>query len=153
MGWHRLGADSTAPCRRLRHSGSGGQGWHWLRSPARGDASGPLPGRLCSEFFGWSSEEREQAQDSAPDGVIKVIVDGQPYAYTEEDLKFIVAEANNAGRRVAAHAQTQEGARRAARAGVASIEHGWIPVTIPVTEHGRCSPCVQRGRQRPRGKG
>jgi imidazolonepropionase-like amidohydrolase len=57
--------------------------------------------------------------------VIKVVVDGQAYAYSEDDLRFIVEEARNAGRRVAAHCQTQEGARRAARAGVASIEHGW----------------------------
>jgi imidazolonepropionase-like amidohydrolase len=57
--------------------------------------------------------------------VIKVVTDGQPYAYSVDDLRFIVEEARNAGRRVAAHCQTQEGARRAALAGVASIEHGW----------------------------
>jgi imidazolonepropionase-like amidohydrolase len=57
--------------------------------------------------------------------VIKVVSDAQPYAYSVEDLRFIVEEAKNAGRRVAAHCQTQEGARRAALAGVASIEHGW----------------------------
>jgi imidazolonepropionase-like amidohydrolase len=58
--------------------------------------------------------------------VIKVVADAQPYAYSEDDLRFIVDEARNAGRKVAAHCQTQEGARRAARAGVASIEHGWV---------------------------
>jgi len=57
--------------------------------------------------------------------VIKVVVDAQPYAYSEDDLRFIVEEARNAGRKVAAHCQTREGARRAAAAGVASIEHGW----------------------------
>jgi imidazolonepropionase-like amidohydrolase len=58
--------------------------------------------------------------------VIKVVADAQPYAYTEDDLRFIVEEARNGGRKVAAHCQTQEGARRAAAAGVASIEHGWV---------------------------
>jgi imidazolonepropionase-like amidohydrolase len=58
--------------------------------------------------------------------VVKVVVDAQPYAYSEDDLRFIVEEARNGGRRVAAHCQTREGARRAAAAGVASIEHGWV---------------------------
>jgi imidazolonepropionase-like amidohydrolase len=57
--------------------------------------------------------------------VIKVVADGQAYGYSEDDLRFVVEEARNAGRRVAAHCQTQEGVRRAARAGVASIEHAW----------------------------
>jgi imidazolonepropionase-like amidohydrolase len=59
-------------------------------------------------------------------GVIKVVVDSQPYAYSEDDLRFIVDEARNGGRKVAAHCQTQEGAHRAAAASVASIEHGWM---------------------------
>ena len=58
--------------------------------------------------------------------VIKVVADAQPYAYSEDDLRFMVDEARNGGRKVAAHCQTQEGARRAAAAGVASIEHGWV---------------------------
>jgi len=57
--------------------------------------------------------------------VIKVVTDAQAYAYSEDDLRFIVEEARNAGRRVAAHCTTQESVRRAARAGVASIEHAW----------------------------
>lgn len=58
--------------------------------------------------------------------VIKIVVDAQPYAYTTEEIEFVVAQAREAGVRVAAHCQTQEGARRAAAAGVASVEHGWI---------------------------
>ena len=58
--------------------------------------------------------------------VIKIVVDGQPYAYSTDEIRFIVAQAQEAGVRVAAHCQTQEGARRAAAAGVASIEHGWV---------------------------
>ena len=58
--------------------------------------------------------------------VIKIVVDAQPYAYSTDDIQFIVAQAREAGVRVAAHCQTREGARRAASAGVASIEHGWV---------------------------
>lgn len=58
--------------------------------------------------------------------VIKIVVDAQPYAYSTEDIQFIVAQAQEAGVLVAAHCQTKEGARRAATAGVASIEHGWV---------------------------
>ncbi len=43
---------------------------------------------------------------------------------TEEELCAAVAEATSAGRRVAAHATTDEGIRRALEAGVATIEHG-----------------------------
>lgn len=56
--------------------------------------------------------------------VIKVLVDDTPYIYTAEDLEFMVEEAGRAGVPVAAHAVTDRGARNAAEAGVASIEHG-----------------------------
>ena len=57
--------------------------------------------------------------------VIKIVVDDQPYIYSVEDIKFIVAEAGSAGRKVAAHCMTEQGARNAAEGGVASIEHGF----------------------------
>lgn len=57
--------------------------------------------------------------------VIKIVVDDQSYLYSVEDIKFIVAEAGSAGRRVAAHCMTEQGARNAAEGGVASIEHGF----------------------------
>lgn len=60
--------------------------------------------------------------------VIKIVVDGQRYAYSYEDLKLIVDEARKAGLKVMAHCQTPKGEYAAAKAGVASIEHGW---TIP----------------------
>ncbi|HKK08809.1 MAG TPA: amidohydrolase family protein [Gemmatimonadota bacterium] len=44
---------------------------------------------------------------------------------TEEELKTAVAEAHSSGRRIAAHATTAEGMRRAAMAGVNTIEHGF----------------------------
>jgi imidazolonepropionase-like amidohydrolase len=58
--------------------------------------------------------------------VIKLVVDGQDYAYSADDIRFIVAEAARAGVKVAAHFQTERGARAAIEAGVASIEHGWV---------------------------
>ena len=56
--------------------------------------------------------------------VIKIVVDDQAYVYSVEDIKFIVEEAKAAGLKVAAHCLTERGARNAAEAGVASIEHG-----------------------------
>lgn len=44
---------------------------------------------------------------------------------TEEELKTAVAEAHSSGRRISAHATTAEGMRRAALAGVNTIEHGY----------------------------
>jgi len=58
-------------------------------------------------------------------GVIKIVVDGQRYSYTAEDIRFIVDEAARAGVKVAAHVQTERGAQAAIEAGVASIEHAW----------------------------
>jgi imidazolonepropionase-like amidohydrolase len=57
--------------------------------------------------------------------VIKIVVDGKKYAYSTEDIRQVVLEAAEAGLKVAAHVQTERGARRAIDAGVASIEHGW----------------------------
>lgn len=45
-------------------------------------------------------------------------------AFSIEELKLVVSTAADAGARVVAHAQSKEGMRRAALAGVASIEHG-----------------------------
>lgn len=57
--------------------------------------------------------------------VIKIVVDDQPYIYSVEDIKYMVAEAASAGVKLAAHCVTEQGARNAAEAGVASIEHGF----------------------------
>jgi len=56
-------------------------------------------------------------------GVIKIVVDGQKYSYSADDIRFIVQEAAQAGVKVAAHVQTEKGARAAIEGGVASIEH------------------------------
>lgn len=57
--------------------------------------------------------------------VIKIVVDDQPYIYSVDDIKFIIDEAAKAGLKVGAHCVTERGARNAAEAGVASIEHGF----------------------------
>ena len=56
--------------------------------------------------------------------VIKLVVDDQRYIYSVEDIRFVIEEAGRAGLKVAAHCWTEAGARNAAEAGVASIEHG-----------------------------
>ena len=56
--------------------------------------------------------------------VIKIVVDDQQYIYSVEDIRFVIDEAARAGLKVAAHCWTAAGARNAAEAGVASIEHG-----------------------------
>jgi imidazolonepropionase-like amidohydrolase len=57
--------------------------------------------------------------------LIKIVVDDQRYKYSADDIRFIVAEATRAHVKVAAHVTTEEGARAAIEAKVASIEHGW----------------------------
>ncbi len=46
--------------------------------------------------------------------------------YSQEEMDAVVAEASMWGKKVAAHAHGAEGIKRAARAGVASIEHGGL---------------------------
>ncbi len=60
-------------------------------------------------------------------------------APTVEELEAIVDEASRTGRRVAAHASTPEGMRRAVLAGAATIEHGFggtAEVFDLMAEHG-----------------
>ncbi len=59
--------------------------------------------------------------------VIKLIVDNQPYIYSEEDIRVAVEEAGDVGIKVMTHATSDEGIRNATLAGVASIEHGTRP--------------------------
>jgi imidazolonepropionase-like amidohydrolase len=61
--------------------------------------------------------------------VIKIVVDDQPYLYSVEDVKILIAESARAGLKVAAHAATEAGVRVAAEAGVASIEHAYTAST------------------------
>ena len=78
-------------------------------------------------FFADSRDELQKAvRENAHYGakVIKIVVDDQPYIYSADDIRFVIAEAKRAGLRVAAHCWTREGAHNAVEAGVASIEHG-----------------------------
>ncbi|WP_435008208.1 amidohydrolase family protein [Tundrisphaera lichenicola] len=57
--------------------------------------------------------------------VIKVYADnGRGATFSIEELRMIVETAGSQGRPVSAHATTREGMRRAALAGVSTIEHG-----------------------------
>jgi imidazolonepropionase-like amidohydrolase len=57
--------------------------------------------------------------------VIKIVIDDQDYIYSIDDIRFMVEEAGRAGRPLAAHAWTAQGAHNAAAAGVTSMEHLW----------------------------
>ncbi len=77
-------------------------------------------------FFADTRDElRKAIRENAHFGarVIKIVVDDQPYIYPVDDIRFIIEEAKAAGLKVAAHCWTRAGARNAAEAGVASIEH------------------------------
>ena len=72
-------------------------------------------------------EMRKAIRENAHFGarVIKIVVDDQPYIYSVDDIRYMIAEAASAGLKLAAHCVTEQGARNAAEAGVASIEHGF----------------------------
>lgn len=61
---------------------------------------------------------------SATAGVLSLSGNADNPQFTEEEIRAIVQTAADFGRKVAAHAHGAEGAKRAIRAGVASIEHG-----------------------------
>ncbi len=56
---------------------------------------------------------------------LKLIIDNQPYIYSEEDVRVAVDEAHDMGVKVMSHAMSDEGIRNAVLGGVDSIEHGW----------------------------
>lgn len=57
--------------------------------------------------------------------LIKIVVDDFAYIYSVDDIKFAVDEVASAGTKLAAHVATNQGAKNAIEAGVASLEHGW----------------------------
>jgi imidazolonepropionase-like amidohydrolase len=91
----------------------------------------PTDGRLLDNpeyrFADSRDEMRKAIRENIYWGarVIKIVVDGQKYTYSADDIRFMVEEAGRAGIKVAAHVQTEPGARAAIEAGVASIEHAW----------------------------
>jgi imidazolonepropionase-like amidohydrolase len=72
-------------------------------------------------------EARKAVRQAFYDGadVIKVIVNTGPRVVSLDELKVIVEEAHRVGKRVAAHATSDQATRIAADAGVNSIEHGY----------------------------
>jgi imidazolonepropionase-like amidohydrolase len=79
------------------------------------EADGPALRRVVRDQIGRGAD------------VVKVYADTTPKApiYSEEELKLIVETARLAKCPVSAHATTKEGMRRAALAGVETIEHGY----------------------------
>jgi imidazolonepropionase-like amidohydrolase len=61
---------------------------------------------------------------TATAGVLSLSGNAQNPQFTEEEIRVIVQTAADFGKKVAAHAHGAEGAKRAIRAGVVSIEHG-----------------------------
>lgn len=61
---------------------------------------------------------------TATAGVLSLSGNAQNPQFTEDEIRMIVQTAADFGKKVAAHAHGAEGAKRAIRAGVASIEHG-----------------------------
>ncbi|MGH7620668.1 MAG: amidohydrolase family protein [Gemmatimonadaceae bacterium] len=72
-------------------------------------------------------EARRAVRQAFYDGadLIKVIVNTGPRVVSEDELKVIVEEAHRVGKRVAAHATSDQATKIAADAGVNSIEHGY----------------------------
>ena len=102
--------------------------------PARRDYNGnrhlPQGAQEASGIAELARAVREQAADGAD--WIKVYADfgvgpagEQRQTFSVEELKALVDQAHDLGRPVAAHAMSDEGMRRAALAGVDSIEHGY----------------------------
>ena len=63
---------------------------------------------------------------TASGGVLSMATNGENPQFTEEEVKAIVAAANDYGFKVAAHCHGVEAMKRAIRGGVSSIEHGTL---------------------------
>ncbi len=57
--------------------------------------------------------------------LIKIVVDDYDYIYSKEMVQFAADEVHRAGRKIAAHVSTNQGAKNAIAAGVNSLEHAW----------------------------
>ena len=81
----------------------------------------PTDGRLLENpeyrFADSRDEMRKAVRENIYWGarVIKIVVDGQKYRYSADDIRFIVDEASRAGVKVAAHVQTERGGARGDR--------------------------------------
>jgi imidazolonepropionase-like amidohydrolase len=112
-----LGADAPAPAT----NGSGPD----LRgdpAPGAGDIQGPEDAReAVRERY---REGADLIKITATGGVLSLVAGGHDPQFTEEEVRAVVETAADFGMAVAAHAHGAEGIKRAARAGVRSIEHG-----------------------------
>ena len=85
------------------------------------------PGLGEPEYF--FADTRDEMRKAVRENVhygarlIKIVVDDQAYIYSEDDIRYIIQEAAAAGVKVAAHVWTRAGARNAAAAGPATLEH------------------------------
>lgn len=90
--------------------------------PAQGVADGPDECRKAVR------EQVQRGADcikvAATGGVLSLARDGKLPHYADDELQTIVRTARDLGVDVAAHAHGDEGIRRAANAGVRSVEHG-----------------------------
>jgi imidazolonepropionase-like amidohydrolase len=100
------------------------------RRSYRGDIDVPQGAQEASGVDGVVAAVREQAARGAD--WIKVYADyrigpdgGARATFSQEEMNALVRAAHDTGRRVAAHASTDEGMRRATLAGIDTIEHGY----------------------------
>jgi imidazolonepropionase-like amidohydrolase len=79
-----------------------------------------------AQMISGAEEARRAVREQIGHGadLIKVYADWDYPTLTVAELQVVVEEAHKAGRKVAAHATTQEGIKNAVVAGVDSIEHG-----------------------------
>jgi imidazolonepropionase-like amidohydrolase len=96
----------------------------------RGDVDVPQGAQEATGVDGVTAAVRAQAARGAD--WIKVYADyrigpdgASRATFSQEEMNALVRAAHDTGRRVAAHASTDEGMRRAALAGVDTIEHGY----------------------------
>lgn len=90
--------------------------------PSRGVISGPDEGRQAVRLD--CKYGADCIKVAVTGGVLSLADAVDAPQLTEEELTAIIGEAHDLGRKVAAHAHGAEGAKRAIRAGIDSIEHG-----------------------------
>lgn len=90
--------------------------------PTQGVANGPF--QAAQAVRQRYKDGSDNIKITATGGVLSLAKNGLNPQFTEEEIVAIVSTARDYGFKVAAHAHGAEGAKRAVRAGVATIEHG-----------------------------
>lgn len=96
--------------------------YHWCNDLVDGVADGTDEVRKKVRFN--IQQGADLIKIHATDGVLSANDDPKHTAYTREEMRTAVEEANRLGRSVAAHCHGKEGMIWASQAGVRSIEHG-----------------------------